>query len=217
MIIFFGTGFFGKVKKQNNQWIETKFFYLMVPIYPINSMLVTNSRWRERQGMEIPLNKTSIKALYGRLISTIFAIISWFNFYINYSDSAYYITSSNTIAERSHFPFFQIIFTALCIYFWFFYGKTKEEEFIQRDKVGRAIGLYAMPEWFYTDKAKAILDDLERSYQLDFNSNWKEDLMSEDVPKNRLARLYGLALFNYLYFDDPENLPFYNRAYELFN
>lgn len=216
MIIFFGTGFFGKVKKQNNQWIETKFFYLMVPIYPISSMLVTNSRWRERQGMEIPLNKTSIKALYGRLISTVFAVISWFNFYISYSDS-YYITSSNTIAERSHFPFFQIIFTALCVYFWFFYGKTKKEEFIQREKLGKSIGLYAMPEWFYADKVRAILDDLEKSYQLDFNSNWKEDLMSDDVPSNKLPRLYGLALFNYLYLDDPENLTYYNRAYELFN
>lgn len=166
--------------------------------------------------MEIPLNKTSIKALYGRLISTVFAVISWFNFYISYSDS-YYITSSNTIAERSHFPFFQIIFTALCVYFWFFYGKTKKEEFIQREKLGKSIGLYAMPEWFYADKVRAILDDLEKSYQLDFNSNWKEDLMSDDVPSNKLPRLYGLALFNYLYLDDPENLTYYNRAYELFN
>ncbi len=215
MIIFFGTGFFGKVKKQNNQWIETKFFYLMVPIYPINSMLVTSSRWRERQGMEIPLNKTSIIALYGRLVSTAFAVISWINYYI-YS-TGYYISYGDMHAPRFYFPFFQILFTALAIYFWFFYGKTKKEEFIQRDKIGKSIGVYAMPEWFYTDKAKAILDDLERSYLLDFNSNWKEDLMSEDVPKNRLARLYGLALFNYLYFDDPENLPFYNRAYELFN
>ena len=165
--------------------------------------------------MEIPLNKTSIKALYGRLISTALAAICWFNFYI--SDAGYYITSSNTIEERSNFPFFAIIFTALAIYFWFFYGKTEKEEFIQRDKMGKSIGLYAMPEWFYADKVRAILDDLERSYQLDFNSNWKEDLMSEDVAKNRLPSLYGLALFNYLYLDEPENLTYYNRAYELFN
>src|SRR4051812_48307842 len=70
-----GTAFLGKVKEVNKQWVETKFFILGLPLFPLSSMLVTSSNFRSRQGMHIPLNSTSVIAGYGRLLTFLLGLI----------------------------------------------------------------------------------------------------------------------------------------------
>lgn len=207
MVIIFGTAFLGKVKTLNNQCIETKFFCFFVPLFPINSMLVTSSGWNNRQGIEIPLNSISVISVYARLVSFIVAISNWIFYYS--STSMYY--------QDTSLPWSALIFSALCIYFCFFFGKSTKLENEQRNKMGKAIGIYAMPNWFYYDKIKSMLDDLNIKYKILFESDWKSDLMKNEIPENKLPILYALAVFNLMFYDEPEDIVYYNRAYEIFS
>ena len=58
-----GTMFFGRVDDIIGEGIETKFFVLGVPVFPLNSYYFT----RGRQGFEIPLHGKSVALGYARM------------------------------------------------------------------------------------------------------------------------------------------------------
>ena len=134
--------FLGKIKTQNKQFIETKFFCIgIIPINPISSMLVTESDGNSRIGIEIMKNKLSILAVILRLLSTIMFL----------SSGIFY--PSGYFEENTMLKVFKVIITLLlAIYFWFFFGKTTKKEKFIRNQFVKIYGLYFMPEWLYLDE-----------------------------------------------------------------
>lgn len=214
MRIVFGTGFYGKVGKLNNQWIETKFVHLFfVPIFPTGSMLVTNSEFRKRRGLQLPTNKKSVISVYASMFTFLMGVFFWFSL-----TDTYYETVE--AARWGHIWGWAklILCAAAWVYFFFFYGKATKEEIAVRTKVGQSMGYYAKPEWFDYAESKSILTTLSINYMSRYpGQDWKTDLKNgtSDLQQQRL--LFALALFNCMVYDVPENDELYFKADQLFN
>lgn len=198
-----GTMFFGAVKKVEGQYIETKFIVIGIPIAPISSMLVLGSGVRSRQGYEIPLHSTSIIAGYTRIISAVACftclVVGW-------------LVKENTALMWG----LALLIPAL--YFNLVFGKATQEEIAERAKLGNAIGIYALPEWF-EDKATVsrLMRNLAQEYSIQYNvEDWKQELDKPDLTNDQLKLLYALAAFNYQLTPTPQNDQLYARADELY-
>lgn len=179
-----GTMFLGKVKEVNKQSVQTKFLIIGVPLVPLSSMLVTKSSYNRRHGVAIPLNVTSVIAGYARLFSIIGAgvllLVS-----LESGDKTYQISA--------------LLLAAVWAYFMFVFGKPTKTELATRTKLGDAIGLYALPEWFDFNTALNNFKSLQSQYKVRFaNSDWKEDLNNGNIPVEKHAYLYAIAMFNYM-------------------
>lgn len=211
MLIVFGTRFCGKIATVNDQWVESKFFSIMfIPIFPVSSMFVTGSEFRSRRGFEIGVNATSVKAVYGRLLSMAPAVLFFFLAYAGIND--YYSSTVTNIV----YLLLALLCTALCIYFYFYYGKAKPGDISLRNKMGTLTGYYAMPHWFDYGELRNMFGTLEFKYkQLYPDSNWKADLNSSLIPNEKRMLLFGLALFNCMVYDIPENDELFSKADQL--
>ncbi len=191
-----GTVFLGKVKEMNGQWIETKFFILGLPLFPTSSMLVTAAKHGSRQGMSIPLNATSIIAGYARLFTFIAAFILL----------ALGLMGNAGPGSAGVLITVALALAALWAFFYFSFGKPTTEEMEQRNRLGNATGIYAMPHWFSFDDALANLKNYEYHYYQTFpNSNWKTDANNQIIPADKKALLYQIALFNFIIDSSAEN------------
>jgi len=212
MFITYGTGFFGKVAKVNNQWVETKFFTLMfLPIFPLGSMFVTGSEFRKRKGFDIATDKKSIIATYARLFT--FIIAGWF-FFSGYALENFYY------AQTTQYTCYAIgcAFAALWIYFSFYFGKATEADALFRNKVGSITGIYAMPHWFEHYQLKNMLNTFASEYKRKYpDTDWKLDLENDNVADEKHSILYGLALFNCMVYDIPDNDKLYQIADGLYS
>ena len=181
-----GEMFLGKIKTQNKQYIETKFFCIgIIPINPISSILVTESNSNGRKGIDIMKNKMSIIAVILRFVST-FCFLSSGIFY-----------PSGFFKEDVIMKILKVLITLLLtIYFWFFFGKTtKKEEFI-RKQFGEIFGLYFMPEWLYLDEFEKFNESAKTFFITKFSSqNWSEKLNKAKYNDNDFALFYCLSYF----------------------
>jgi hypothetical protein len=200
MLITFGTGFYGKVATVNNQWIETKFFSVMfVPLFPLGSMLVTSSEFRRRRGIDIEMSTTSVIAAYARLFTIIIAAVFIF---LAFTASSY----STTLSESMAYGILAFVSTAACLYFFFYYGKANGDDLIIRSKVGSITGVYALPHWLEISFIDRMLKKFEATYTDHYpEHDWKTDLKDNSFESGAEALLYGLALFNCIIYDRPEN------------
>jgi hypothetical protein len=214
MRIVFGTGFYGKVAKLDNQWIETKFFHcFFIPIFPISSMLVTSSQFRRRQGLNISTNKKSVIAVYASMIC--FAMAAYNVFAM---ENTYYLTREEAHKALTWHMIKLIMWGAAWVYFFFFYGKVTTAETAIRTKVGKSTGFYALPEWFDFLESKSHLNTyLIRYMSLYPGQDWKADLQEKNISSEKLPLLYAIALFNCMTYDVPENDELYFKADSLFN
>jgi len=192
-----GTMFLGKVKEINKQWIETKFFILGVPLFPTSSMLVTASAHNSRQGISIPLNATSVIAGYARLFTFLAALG---------------LILGGMIEANNTLTLVGVAFAIAWGYFYFKFGKPSAEEIAERSKLGNAIGIYALPNWYDFDGAMRNLNHLQFHYKGKFNSDWKTDLSSGDVSSEKIPVLYALAVCNYMIDQSPANDDMLNKA-----
>jgi hypothetical protein len=208
MIILFGMTFLGKVDKIEKQWIETSFFYLFIPLFPISSMLVTSSEFRKRQGMKVALNTKSVIAGYARVyLFLLSAYMIWVNWMIAENNFGPF-----SIRFDSYF-FLTLIVVSSWIYFMFFFGRAKEADIRVRKKIATCTGLYALPEWFDLDESDRYLKTFLNRYQQMYpDSNWKEDLQSGNHPEKKHQHLYGIALFNCMTFGSDEDAELYYKA-----
>lgn len=214
MIITFGTRFYGKVAEHNGQWIESKFFSVMfIPIIPVSSMYVTKSEFNKRMGFNMDLNNMSVTATYGRLLSFIGAAFClyagngvWQNFYGSDGDHI-----------RTFFSVLAVACAALWVYFFFFYGKPKPADAVMRNKVGLLTGFYALPHWFEYYQLTSYLKAFQDKYKLMYpDGDWKADLAGNNVPEEKHKLLFGIALFNCMVNNLPENDELYAKADTLY-
>jgi len=197
-----GSMFLGKVKELNGQWIESKFVIIGIPLFPTSSMLVTNSSYNRRQGMSIPLHGTSIIAAYLRVFLALIAAG---------------LLIGGSVEDNSLLLFTGVLLAAVWAYCFFMFGKTKPAEAELRNKMGNAIGIYASPEWFDFDMTMQTLKNAQYNWDIKYpNEDWKATLREHNVPSERYALLYTLALFNYRIDPSPDNEALYTKADRLF-
>jgi hypothetical protein len=213
MMIIFGTRFCGKVATVNNQWVESKFFSIMfIPIFPVDSMFVTNLKFRNRNGFNIGVNAQSVKAVYGRILGLIFS--AWFLYLAFDSQSSYEGSPLKTIA----YLLLGLLFAGLCVYFYLYYGKPGPDDIALRNRVGALTGYYALPQWFEHSQLKNMLGTLELKYKQKYpDTDWKTDLQSDTIDRHKHMLLFGLALFNSMVHDLPGNDELYAKADQLFS
>jgi hypothetical protein len=201
-IMIIGTMFLGKVKEINKQWIETKFFIVGVPLFPTSSILVTSATsYNSRQGISIPLNATSVIAGYARLITFLAAL-------------GFFITGAAD--ADTTMLLIGMAFAITWAYFYFNFGKPSTSEISERSKLGKAIGVYALPNWYDFDGAMNNLNHLQFHYKGKFTSDWKSDLSSGNVSQDKVPVLYALAVFNYMVDQSPANDDLLNKANKLY-
>jgi hypothetical protein len=213
MIIVFGTRFCGKVAAVNNQWVESKFFSIMfIPIFPVGSMFVTNSKFRSRNGFPIAVNAQSVKAVYGRILSLIFS--AWFL----YLAADNYGSYDRDPIKMIVYLLLGLLLGGLCVYFYLYYGKPTPDDVALRNRMGALTSYYAMPHWFDYPQLRNMLGALELKYKQKYpGSDWKTDLQSGDIDRHKHMLLFGLALFNCMVYDLPENDELYAKADRLFS
>ena len=181
MIFVFGTRYIGGVKSYNSQSIQTKFFHLCYfPLFPVEgeSLLVTASGIKTRQGYYMKLNKTSVIAAYTRIPSFVLGVIGL------------------GVGSESHSLFgiitgFALI--ALGIYLSVYYGRSTREENEERELIGQYTGIYAKADWIAHNICETLYIRMRDAYAAG-GSNWKTDLKSGNVADTK--RMYAIALIN---------------------
>jgi hypothetical protein len=196
--------FLGKIKKQNNQYIETKFFCIgIIPMNPISSILVTEVNNDGRKGIEIKKNKLSIFAVIFRFLST-FCFLSSGIFY-----------PSGFFEQDTVLKVFKVLITlSLTIYFWFFFGKTTKKEKFIRNQFGKIFGLYFMPEWLYLEEFEKFNDSAKTFFITKFNSqNWSENLNKSKHDEDDFALFYCLSYFENILHPNKKNEKILQQKY----
>lgn len=176
-----GTVFLGKVKKLENQWVETTFVIFGIPLYPTDSMLVTSvTAANERRGIPIPLDKKSVIAGYLRGIVSAVALIM---FVAALNMGGWMILLTGAVA-------------LLWYYLFFLLGKPSSAEIAARRRIGKVTGYYALPEWLDRMFMHETLPIVILNYKSLFkDADWKEDLQQAAIPVEKRQYLYVLALF----------------------
>lgn len=184
MVILYGTIFLGKIAKYRKQGIETKFFYVFLPIFPISSIYVTSSSFRKRQGIDIPLNMKSVLAGYARVYLLLLSI----PFMIAFYDS-----------PRIDSTIFLLLFLFLAgwVYFMFFYGAPTLKEIDLKNKLLKSTGSPLDPKFIEFNVAIEFYESFERQYKTLYGTNWKDDIKANYNLVNERPLIYGLSLYCY--------------------
>ena len=111
-----------------------------------------------------------------------------------------------------------LLLAGLCVYFYLYYGKPGPDDVALRNRMGALTGYYALPHWFDYPQLRNMLGALELKYKQKYpECNWKVDLQSDTIDRNKHMLLFGLALFNCMVYDLPENDELYAKADQLFS
>ena len=194
--MIFGTAFLGKVEDVKGHWIETKFVIIGVPVFPISSMLVTDSTFRSRKGFNIALNEKSIIAGYLRIFLAVLAVV----FFV--------------CAEHNGlFALAGIALAMLWLYFCIGFGRANKRDADLREKFGHTTGLYLLPQWLDGSDLYTIYEQLDTKYNFLFGQNdWLVDLQTMTEPDERSPFLYALAYVSYVLGLSEENREMFEKA-----
>lgn len=211
MLVAFGSGFYGKIANYQEQWIETKFFHVMfIPLFPVGSMFVTDSGFRQRSGVDIPTHTTSVLAVYARLFTGLLAAFMLYDVFSQYGTGFFY--------DARYLSYIITLFAVGgWIYFCFIFGKASPDDIQMRKKVNSITGMYALPHWLDHSYLWTMLDAFEKRYKEKYpDSNWKEDLNKLNLNNDQCRNLFGIALFNCMVNNLPENDELYIKADSLY-
>ena len=211
-----GTLFLGKVKSLNNQFIETKFFAIGIPIYPVSSIYVTEKNYNQRLGLALPLNKTSVIAGYMRFYIGALAVFCLLEGEL--------LIFAMGISPVNHTLFILLkyllvaIFILIWAYFMFYFGKSTKAETDLRNKVGKVTGYYIVPSWFDHGFCLEIYDQYAKRYkEMKPNGDWRKDISTLSYADNDLSIYYVLSLFNYVTEPNDESYKLFEKADGMFN
>lgn len=164
-MIIYGTYFGGKVRRVEDQWIESKYLLLMGPLIPYKTLFVTSKDYNSRNGIEMPLNGWSVLhgflrfyLLLGTLI--LLGLSIWGSVaYYNYDSQESFDQMLNYIYS----PFAWGFCAAALILAWSHFQNTRssEEETRLRIKLGAVLGINALPQWLDAMKRYEIMKNLK--------------------------------------------------------
>lgn len=164
-MIIYGTYFGGKVKRVEDQWIESKYLLLMGPLIPYKTMFVTSKDFNSRNGFEMPLNGKSVLhgflrfyLLLGTLALLGFAIWGSVEYYEYDSKDSF-----NQMINHIYSPFAWGFCISAILLAWSHFQNTRssEEETRLRIKLGAVLGINALPQWMDDMKRYEIMKDLK--------------------------------------------------------
>ena len=183
-MIIFGSIFGGKVQQVDKQWIETKFFLLMVPLFPTSTMFVTNSEHNRRNGFEISSYGASVGHGYLRFFSLILGL------------GCYGVSLFGDTDLFREFPVSPALAgTAFAlVYAWSVMTKryATGEQLLERRRLGAIVGLNALPEWMPLQLRVQLEEKIKNELQQSFGSdNIKELVQKRGVSLQQTALLYA--------------------------
>jgi hypothetical protein len=190
--MIFGTVFTGQVKTQERQYIETKVFCFIVPLFVVTTLLVTEVTANGRRGLEIKSNRASIIATIIRPLISVLCIFAIGAFIGNYNTMLWLLIPA-------------LLTTALFIYVWFYFGKTTKYERFVREQFGKQFGLYFMPNWLKPFELKSKFEGLKKIYISNFGTtDWKEKIRNMPYYKEEFSLLYCLSALENTINNNPE-------------
>lgn len=191
MGIIIGTVFLGKVNKVNDQCIESKFFILGIPLFPISSMYVLSSSYGKRQGFDIPVNGRSVLQGYGLIFFPLLFVGTLFlKTEFHYETIPLFLL--NMLAAL-----FAILFTYLLMV-------KKNERNIDhlkdRKRLGFALEINALPEMLPNPIFKAYYNGLKQELIANFGENFDLQTIIRDqsITGSDLAKIYAYLRYNQL-------------------
>ncbi len=202
-MIIFGSIFGGKVQQADKQWIETKYFLLMIPLFPVSTMFVTGSDFRTRNGFEISSYGKSVGHGYLRFFSFILALVCLGVSLFGDTDLYRELPVSPAIAGTA--------FALLYAWSALNHRNATGEDLLERRRLGAIVGLNALPEWMPVTLRKELEEKIRQEVIAAFGSdNIKDNVQRRDTGLKETALLY--AYLRYKKASDPTNA--YNTDYE---
>jgi hypothetical protein len=183
-----GTMFLGQVEDLDHECIETKFFVLGVPLFPMESWYVTGRAGLDIRGILLPtVHGTSVLAGYLRIglwiVALLAAVFGW-------------------IEHRSYDPQYGLFgLAALAVVAWvpaqFVLGRLSERERARRVMLRAAIGLGAPPELLPMDTRSEMQRKLERAWAAKHpGQDWPAALKEGKATGDDAALLFALAAYD---------------------
>jgi hypothetical protein len=152
-----GTQFMGTVESLGAESIQTKFFILGVPLFPISSHYVVKETFRGINGFDIPLNGKSVGLAYLRTASWLVALLCGVFYYIQ---DSYERRGSDLLGWTIGAGIVAIVST-------FFLGKLSRSEKLRRTMLRLLTGTGAPPELLPVHVRDSIKDKLVEEWHKD--------------------------------------------------
>jgi hypothetical protein len=162
--------------------IQTRFFVLLLPLYPQQSWYVLDETADGISGFAIPLHHRSV--IYGYLrwwmiVPLLISMVHWWN-------------------ER------EVIYAVICVTIWllitFVLGRARGESKRRRRILGFATGLCAEPQWTPDDVAQSMLEQLEDRWEkLNLTvdvTNWSEVVKQQEEGYKLAALVFALSSYS---------------------
>lgn len=189
MSIIIGTVFLGKVNKVNDQCIESKFFILGIPLFPISSMYVLSSSYGKRQGFDIPVNGRSVLQGYG-LIFLPLLFVGTLLLKIDIHHAPVTLFLLNMLAAL-----FAVLFAYLLMVRK---NERNGDDLKDRKRLGFALEINALPEMLPEPVFYAYFNLVKQDVTNIFGENFDVQQVARDpnTKGSELAKLYAYLRYN---------------------
>lgn len=181
--ISIGTISIGKVDAVNKESVQTKFFLLVLPLFPIESFYSLGITPQGNLGFRIPLHLKSIVLGY----------IRWWASMVSLT-----LIIGSLAAEQYELLVYGIIGMMLFLStFWF--GRLSKKEVSRRQILVNIVGIGADPNILPKGMKKETLTELEEAWQQanvgTLRENWRTVSSLNSLEKNLYPLLYCLAMY----------------------
>jgi hypothetical protein len=189
--MIFGTVFTGQVKTQEKQYIETKVFCFIIPLWVVSTLLVTEWIVNGRKGIEIKTNSISVIASIIRPLVTLL-LVGVVGVYLGNDNMQWLVIPG-------------IVTILLFCYCWFYFGRTTKYERFVREQFGKQIGLFIMPNWLKNYEVKTNYEKLKKIYVTNFRtSDWKEKITKIPYYNEEFSLAYCITALENEYEKNPD-------------
>ena len=184
MGIRIGTEFTGTVNECGGQSIQTKFFIIGLPLFPMDSFFVMGEDGNGIRGFNLGSHPKSV--MYGYVRNWLFL-------------PAFLAIIMGFVVESAP----AIVFGVLCAVAWvvttFVLGKGSQEERNRWEVLGGVTGLYTDPEILPPDVAHNILKGLKESWiavQIDLDGQDPREVLQSGSSPSLAALIYALHCYS---------------------
>ena len=181
--IHIGTEFIGKVDKINKESVQTKFFILGMPLFPLGSFYCLSDPIPGSQIIRIPLNLKSVVVGYLRWWVSIVSIT---------------LIVIGFAIERSIYWVIGILGLAIFLA-TFFFGRLSKNKIKRRQILINIVGMGANPKILPKEMVQSILAKLEEKWGqgnlVQLHENWRNVSSLSAMEKHLYPLLYCLAVY----------------------
>lgn len=196
MIIIWGTINLGKLFMYRGQGISTKFFYLMLPLFPVGSYLMVG----KDRGIEIPFNGQSIWMGYSR---TTFLVIGLICLYFGNQNGSY-------SDEPDFFNYIGLPLVINGVVAWLKGMLRPKNETLVRDILDTNVDLNLLPNQLPLNLRTAVYQKLHILYAQKHgeNAKWFNDINKRELQTDSNNKDLWIALSCYEKEMQPDNPQF---------